>query len=161
MEVSPVGKNSSFSSLCHSPCSAARGLNLMSLLTLKRRSPSASGGRAARYSGCWKRAASGPSAARRPLRRLPRLRGEVGGRLGAEVLQDPQRVFAGPARGGAGRRGGRRAGAARAALGPAALQARQQVDHDVHGAGDEEHHEDQHPELADQEHFHGRERLMN
>lgn len=102
MEVSPVGKNSSLSSFCHSVCSAARGLNLMSLLTLKRRSPSASGGRAARYSGCWKRAASG------------------------------------------------------AALGPPPLQPRQQVDHDVHGAGDEEHHEDQHPELADQEHFHGR-----
>lgn len=97
------------------------------------------------------------AAARRPLRRFPRLRGEVGARLGAEVLQDPQRVLAGPARGGAGRRGrGRRAGTAGPALGPPALQPRQQVDHDVHGAGDEEHHEDQHPELADQEHFHGR-----
>lgn len=53
-----------------------------------------------------------------------------------------------------GQRGAARGGGA--ALGPPALQARQQVDHDVHGAGDEEHHEDQQPEFADQEHFHGR-----
>lgn len=59
----------------------------------------------------------------------------------------------GPALGLLARRVG--AGATASASVGVPLQLGQQVDHDVHGAGDEEHHEDQEAEFAQQDHLHG------
>lgn len=81
--------------------------------------------------------------------------GHVGAGLVAEVLEDPQRVLVrpvllGPVLGLLARRV-----RARAAAIAVPLQLGQQVDHDVHGACDEEHHENENPEFTQQDHLHG------